>query len=434
VLTLSPTTIDSLVNLERFLCGDLEAVLDQKLLQARHLDAWAYTVLPLGHPLKSSCKTAFLQARARHELIKQEVLELVRAWNAVGIVPMLYKGFALAEWSYDQPGTRFHGDVDVLIREDEFERALEVGRQHGWVVPAGQLLWVGKSNHELSLKREGDLTVFDVHQRLVPSILSGVRRESRLTQQVWEQTTLLVWHDVQVRLLSPEDAFLFGLVVSRSYSDGWQLKSHDLLDGLALRQNDGLRFDALLKRAQALGLQRTLQSFLRRCDPFTPHLELRRISRAEFWYFELSTSCEHLPVGLMRVVVLALGANEFCFALWWFVCWALKCRGLRHEDVRVVLDGAASLRFPVGLKLGFVLRCLWQMAHWCGLTSSLAWPVSVFVALQRRGFQPVFKLGELNGQQRAWVELEGGVLPGFDLVIPNWREHRVVFEHRPDQS
>jgi hypothetical protein len=405
---------NSLANLERFLCGDLDTMPDESLLQARRLGAWAYTVLPNGHPLKSKFKMAFIQARARHELIKQEVLELVRVWNAAGIVPVLYKGFALAEWTYDQPGTRFHGDVDVLIQPQDFERALEVGKQHGWFVPTGQLVWAGANNHELSLKRQGDHTTFDVHQRLVPSILPNVQRETKLTQQVWDRTMLQVWHDVQVRLLLPEDAFLFGLMVSRCYSDGWQLKSHDFLDGLALRKNNGLEFDSVLQRAKVLGLHRTLQCFLQRCDPFKLHLDLRQISRSEFWKLELSTITEHIPIGLMRFAVVILGLKEFSFAWLWLMRWALECRNLRVEDARGFLERKDQPSFPPGLSLGLVLRCLWQTARLCGLTSSLTWPVAVYKALQSRGFQPVFKLGELNGQQQAWVELEGDLLPGFD--------------------
>ena len=421
------------------MCGDLTAIPDLETLRARRLEAWAYTVLPPTHPFKAQLKPAFLQARARHELIKQEVLELVRAWNAAGIIPVIYKGFALSEFVYDQPGARFHGDVDVLVRPEEFERALEVGQAHGWHVPAGQLLWVGVQNHELSLKREHSHAAFDVHQRLVPSLLGTVQRETRLTYMAWQASTLHTWQDVQVRLLAPEDAFLFGLMVSRFYSgDGWQLKSHDLLDGLALRKKSGLRIQVLQARAKELGLQRTLGLFLERCDPFGPHLELRRITHIQAWRFEFSTMREHVPLNVMRLILITSSLRELLFA-WRFLAHlrsrlkinptAINPTAINPTAIKASLENLTTLEIPANLKIGLLLRSLWQVARFTGQTLGLAWPIAVFATLKTRGFQPVFVLGELNAVRRVWVELEGQPMPGFDLIIPDWSAYQVLYRH-----
>ena len=128
-------SVAELDELARLLCGNFGALPSPALLRAANLEAWAYIALPRDDPRRNACRRAFLDARGRHALLKGEVHDMVRAWNAAGIVPLLYKGFALAEFVYPQPGMRFHGDVDILVRPQDFESALAVGHSRGWHTP-----------------------------------------------------------------------------------------------------------------------------------------------------------------------------------------------------------------------------------------------------------------------------------------------------------
>jgi hypothetical protein len=423
VLIADPNATDSLVNLEQFLCGDLEAVLDQNVLQARHLSAWAYTVLPLGHPLKSVLKPAFIQARARHELIKQEVLELVRAWNAVGIVPILYKGFALAEFVYDLPGTRFHGDVDVLVHPEDFWRALEVGHQHGWETPQEIAHWPFDAHvnpRELSLKKHQANAAFDVHQRLVPSILPLSSREHSMTEAAWVHSKPIQWEGAQVRLLMKEDAFLFGLMISRCWGlDGWRLKSHDLLDGLALIRR-GLTLNQLRERANALKISHTLDAFLSFCNPFKPMLDLRHPSMFRYARLEMMTVGEHIPMMISLAayrMVIAFGAVVVLPVLLFMF---LESYGTlkRNSDLNQALAILEYRRSPITLGIRH-MSLIWWLARRFKQTSNMIWPVMVYIALRRQGKNAVFKVGKSNGSHRAWVEVDGKPLPEF------------VYEHGP---
>jgi Uncharacterised nucleotidyltransferase len=413
----APTSSNPNANLERFLCGDLEAVPALEVLRARRLEAWAYTVLPTGHPLKATCKSAYISARARHELIKQEVLEMVRAWNAAGIEPVLYKGFALAEFTYPQPGARFHGDVDVLVRPEDFRRALEIGHERGWETPQPLEHWLFNSPnpHELSLKKYRAHTAFDVHQRLVPSVLSRTPREHALTQAARQHSRPVEWEGTRIRLLSPEDAFLFGLVISRCWSgDGWRLKSHDLLDGFALIRQ-GLTREAVLTRAKTLNISRTANAFLARCNPFVPKLEIKPPSLIKIFQLELNSASEHVPLMFSRTSMRLLRAmGAVLTAPAWLPLWFEVRRALQQPDLNQALQTLERQHH----RMVFFVRntsLIWWLARRFDKTTNLIWPVMTYIALRRQGQQVTFQLGERDGLQRAWVEVNGKPLPEFVL-------------------
>jgi hypothetical protein len=425
--TTGSTSNNPNANLERFLCGDLDAIPSLEVLRSRRLEAWAYTVLPTGHPLKAVCKSAFITARARHELIKQEVLEMVRAWNAAGIEPVLYKGFALAEFTYLQPGTRFHGDVDVLVQPNDFRRALEIGHEHGWETPQPLDHWVfhNPNPHELSLKRSQANAAFDVHQRLVPALRARTEREQDLTQAAWNNARRVEWEGTQIRLLSTEDAFLFGLMISRCWSgDGWRLKSHDLLDGLALNRQ-GLTQASLLARAETLKLSRTVNRFLERCDPFKPLLHLKRPSALNFLLLELNSAREHVPLPISLNVLRGFMLWNAALAMPAMLPLWFEVRLQQHPD----LNQALMLLEQRHKRSAFPVRhtsLIWWLAYQFKQTSSLTWPVMVYIALQRQGKPVRFCLGERDGLQRAWVEMNGQPLPEFVLEYGPLEDFRVL--------
>jgi Uncharacterised nucleotidyltransferase len=431
-----PTSSEPKANLERFLCGDLEAIPALEVLRSRRLEAWAYTVLPTGHPLKAICKTAFIAARARHELIKNEVLEMVRAWNAVGIEPVIYKGFALAEFAYDIPGTRFHGDVDVLVQPADFRRALEVGHQHGWTTPPALDHWLfeNPNPHELSLKRKRAHAAFDVHQRLVPTTTQrDTRREHELTQAAWANAQPTEWHGSRIRLLRPEDAFIYGLVISRCWSgDGWRLKSHDLLDGLALKRQGATR-EAVLHRAITLNVAHTVNAFLDRCDPFTPALELKNPTPFTILKLELGAMGEHTPLLFGRFRNLIFSLPDIAMALEAFPLWLEVNRTLKqHPDIERALKTLEQVQHNT--KAIRHTSLIWWLARRFKQSSSLVWPVMVYIALHRNGRAANFKLGERNGQRRGWVELDAKPLPEFEIDPGSLESFNVVLERNPART
>jgi Uncharacterised nucleotidyltransferase len=419
-------------DLERFLCGDLNSMPSPEVLQARRLEAWAYTILPSGHPNKQACKSAFMGARARHELIKSEVLEVVRAWNAAGITPLLYKGFALAEWTYAHPGARFHGDVDVLVQPTDFRRALEVGHELGWETPQVLDHWLfdNPDPHELSLKRHGASTAFDVHQRLVPTNSPWTTREHALTQAAWANSKRIEWQGTQIRVLSPEDAFVFGLVISRCWSgDDWRLKSHDLLDGLALVRQ-GLSREGLLARAKALSVLRTLNSFLERCDPFRPTLNLMPPSNLDYILFELNSASEHTPPLFVRAIRLLLSLPAIAQTLMALPVWFQVRDALRkHPNLEQALISLEKRTLARNTRAIRYTSFVWWLVRRFKQTSSLTWPVLIYTVLYHRGEALKLRIGERKGVRYGWVEVDGKTIPEFYLEHGPSEQFEIVFEH-----
>jgi Uncharacterised nucleotidyltransferase len=427
---------DSQSDLERFLCGDLDTVPTLEMLRAGNLEAFAYTKLHASHPLKTQVRAAFLVARARHELIRREVIELVKVWNAAGIQPVLYKGFALSEFVYDHPGVRFHGDVDVLIHPDDFWRALEIARQHAWKTGAVAATWPKKHPHELSIKHPLGSTVFDVHRWLVQTTLPWVGLEHRLTLEAWKRTTMVDWEGVQIRLLAAEDAFIFGLVIARCWTgDRWRLKTHDFLDGVALIKRHGLTRKDVLQRADKLRVRTTVESYLRMCDPFQNILQLRQVSNMQALRKDLATHRDHVPLAVAFLISSISFIGPMLSQIPLLVRCAWTVVAVKKLDLILCELEKLPLR-SAKIPPGHLVHALWNAAKVFRLTSSLIWPLAVYAALWRHGYRPQFRYGEHLGKQHAWVELEGEVLPGFAVTYGPVERFRVIFEHpnHTDQS
>jgi Uncharacterised nucleotidyltransferase len=307
----------------------------------------------------------------------------------------------------------------VLVRPEDFWLALKVGREQGWETPPTIDHWPfdsGANPHELSLKKYQANAAFDVHQRLVLTVLPWTSREEAMTQAAWINSRQVEWEGARIRLLSEEDAFLFGLMISRCWgTDGWRLKAHDLLDGGALIRH-GLTLERVHKRAKILKVSSTLNAFLRLCDPFAPTLDLKHPSMFSYVRLELNTISEHLPLmislAVMRVFK-AVGAGLSFPALMLLRIEVGRILN-QYPDLNQAFEALEYRRSRILLGTRHI-SLVWWLTRRFKQTSGLIWPVMVYVALRRQGKQAVFKLGERDGMQRAWVELDNKPLPEFVL-------------------
>jgi Uncharacterised nucleotidyltransferase len=416
--------------LERFLEGEYEFPPQVSFLHSLSLGAWAFSVLSKKHPSRSECRDAFIGLTSRHALIKLQVLEMVRAWNRSGIVPLLYKGFALSEFSYSNSGSRFYGDVDVLIHPNDFSDALKVGRESGWEVPDQYEPWLYPNPHELSLKQPDGLTTLDVHVRLVHSFLPWVGREERLTRSAWNASRVIDWEGAKIRLLTPEDSFLFGLVISRCWNgDGWRLKPHDLLDGFALIERSDLALEQVVSRANALGLSRTLKTFLGRCNPFGPRVDLRAVSKLEVFWFEMLSAREHLPPFLALLLLAPFRAGTGFFRLLQLVpvlIDILRCFW-RTSDLDLILAYLESRNFS-GTFPKNRLNFLYRFCRGLRQSSGIVWPLMVYLICRQPGQVVTFKVGRFRNVYRAWVEVGGMPLPEFTYEYGSLEGFKVLYQ------
>ncbi|GGJ28299.1 lasso peptide biosynthesis B2 protein [Deinococcus roseus] len=235
----------------------------------------------------------YAQALYRWKAQATELKPLLQAWNAVGIVPLLIKGAALALRHYTEPCERYFGDIDLVVDPGQIAQARELAASLGWVVLFDAERDQGFSNHEaLGLMSPGKNIKLDVHHALLKHPARFAKRAEQLQQQLEPEMETFDWEGVQVRLLGLADMALVSLILHRAwYRDRWNLKRYDYLDLYRLKQA-GLTREHLLERAEALGCRKTAELFLQRCDPYQQVLSLKVLTPEALKAWEAQVSEE----------------------------------------------------------------------------------------------------------------------------------------------
>jgi hypothetical protein len=410
-------------------------------LRDPRLAGYAYASLPPDAPERAALRREYLAALARHHQIKRELRPLLAAWHANGIDVLLFKGFALAEFEYPAPGMRYHGDVDAVVRDRDARRALQIASELGWSVEGNSFeLGITYGHTVCCLTRDGgatrvDLQRFVIHRQLP---LGGVQR--RVTDAVWSRSRTVSWNTVEVRVPHPVDAIVV-LALQRCWGDGWGLKPHDVLDMRLLAERIGSSWrDEVLDRARELRCARTVELFVRRCDPDagmpalglpTPRERRRlavrsRLERplgSELWIarlYMLPTAARVVPPALLRVLA---------------VLWRLRRRDGIGTLLADLTPAQAAIRPRTALERLNTMRGIrWAIRLLPGgregrcLVRSLA----AYGALRRQGFPVQFVSGVRRAPGgvtgHAWVELDGRVLPELDEPDnPRWYAVNVRF-------
>ncbi len=270
--------------LESFLLGLIPAAdLPLEVMTDSRLFPLFYSSLPADHPNKMQFRKSFLTAVARHSMTKNRILELVNAWNKVGITPMFFKGFLMAEFLYDTPANRFYGDVDILIQEKDAAKACAVARAlPGWVEVWNRVGTVRDFSHEESHVFSTDKNIaLDLHRFAVHNFGSRSRLAQKITDAMWESAREHTWENCKVMLPSVEDCALVGIVLARSWAidDDIGIKPNDPTDLSTLSQKWGLTRESFMARANKFGLENVTQAYLERCDPWKQQLTLGAVPK-----------------------------------------------------------------------------------------------------------------------------------------------------------
>lgn len=414
------------------------------VLRAANLAAYAYAVLPPEHPVRPALRGDYLAALARHQQIKRALLPLVTHWNAAGIVPLVFKGFHLAELVYAAPGMRFHGDVDLLVPPEHAAAASALAREAGWAEEDNSALAGRPYLHGVcSLYAPAGAACVDLHRWILHSELPWTRVQRRVTEAVWARAEPREWEGARLHVPAPVDALLVGLVLQRCWGDRWQLKPHDVLDVRVLTARLGITREALHERARELRMERTLAIFLARCDPAAARLALRPPTRAERRRWDRATIPERGLVGayaraVRRVRNFPRALAGLVHALPSLVAARRALR--RHRDVERLLD-ALTPRSPPARPRGSIVRrdrlvrgvlrgvqlcprnrdgdCLLRALALCHALWREGWPARFVSGVRREG-------GALRGH--AWVELDGRVLTAL-YESANRQRYAVLVEY-----
>jgi hypothetical protein len=189
-------------------------------------------------------------------LIGRSVLEAsarLLGEHAIPVMPL--KGIWLQQFVYSDPGERPITDVDVLVPDGLYTRAVAVLREAGWE-------WRAENIAETALRSPGWPLALDLHRALFAR--SGYRMSAReLFERGHADDSA---YGVQVISPDPRDVFahLVGhFVKSRG---GRDTSSHELRDLPAIAARFGLEPDATARHLEQCGLARASRYALR-CVP-----------------------------------------------------------------------------------------------------------------------------------------------------------------------
>jgi len=82
--------------------------------------------LKLPHDGMEILKNVYLRNLAKNTYRGIELNRILKAFHDAGVATMLLKGAALAEGVYNDPGARVYGDLDILVKMADLERAREL--------------------------------------------------------------------------------------------------------------------------------------------------------------------------------------------------------------------------------------------------------------------------------------------------------------------
>ncbi len=290
------------VALERFLVAGAPLP-DAATLDRHHLRPLAYVRSSQDEPDRAPHRPAYLQAMGRHLAHKAAVLPLLRAWHDAGVPAIVFKGFYLAEFVYRTAAERHYSDVDLAVPEAAWPTAERAARALGWVTTWSRRDSIYRHSHEEAVLERAGIVV-EVHRFLIDCASPVDRVQRRITEAAWRASQSRDWEGTRLGILAPTDSMLLGLALARSWSGGddWHLKAADYPDLVALTQTFGVTREDLLDRAADLGCRTTLELFLRRCDPWREHLDLRPPTRAEKRRWTLAVAPERGHLGLERTL------------------------------------------------------------------------------------------------------------------------------------
>ena len=173
-------------------------------------------------------KMGFLGAVLRLESSLNPTLRLVlQQLGDVGVKPIVLKGAALAHTVYPEPAFRTMGDVDLLVAEDEIDRARQALDGLDSVAAGG----VEKDHHHLNPRLVTDRSVWvEIHHHLIPEDNPYALNP----RDCWDRSLSADLAGVKARVLAPTDSLHFVcLHLSYAHRYRWHpLRS--LIDILAL--------------------------------------------------------------------------------------------------------------------------------------------------------------------------------------------------------
>jgi len=214
-------------------------------------------LLPLA--FEAALRQAYLESAVRNTLLLHELSQVGDQLAGVGISLLALKGASLAEDVYNNVALRPMRDLDILVRHEDAQRAVQVLRAKGYRV-ADSEVHAGMSlayENELRLLKDGITeTTLDVHWHLLdsPFYQFGMGME-----WFWETARPRTCAGAAGLMLGPEALLLYLCAhLALHHRRSGMLWRHDVAEVLH-RYGDELDWDCVLQRAAEYELVLPLQ-------------------------------------------------------------------------------------------------------------------------------------------------------------------------------
>jgi hypothetical protein len=200
----------------------------------------------------------FFRAHAQRNLFQtNELIRLLRLLDSHGIRALPFKGPTLAALAYGNLSLRQFGDLDILVRERDLKRAVELFTSAGYRT-ASPLDWSWKSStpanrqKDLVLVRDDGRVSVELHWRLLGSRFTSPHNMKR----IWKRTETTSIAGSRVYCL-PKNELLLYLCMHGSKHHWERIQWISDIAEL-VRTIDKEDWPSLLQHAKAVGCERVL--------------------------------------------------------------------------------------------------------------------------------------------------------------------------------
>lgn len=185
-----------------------------------------------------------------------ELRRLLKLFAAHGVEAIPYKGPALAAKAYGNIALRHFGDLDILVRERDVLRVMELLIAEGYALHPTlngvQQRLMLRTQCNLPFTRDGRRLIVEIHWRVSARLFSSPLEEETL----WAQSGLDDFEGTTIKTLTPE-ALLLSLCVHGA-KHLWERLSWIADIAQLLEVSPGLDWTSLLERARRSGTERML--------------------------------------------------------------------------------------------------------------------------------------------------------------------------------
>jgi hypothetical protein len=221
------------------------------------------------------------QNAQKNLLLTAELLRIMRTLVGEGIRAIPYKGPVLAASTYGNLAVRDFCDLDILVAEQDVQRALSMMLELGYrgeysLTPAQEPRYL-RTACEYNFVHQGNQVQVEIHWQVVPVQLGLVID----FDQLWSRTKLFPIGNSRLRVLSPEDAVL--VLSVHGFKHLWSCLKWVCDIATLLSSSGDLDWSYILDEVDRIGAGRVLLVALflanEMCQSRLPELILPRLSR-----------------------------------------------------------------------------------------------------------------------------------------------------------